>query len=70
MTTDAYLRGEQREDSDRDVLVEVDPSIGLRFVDLAARVESIVGVRTELASRRAIEPRSWQVIERDLIDVA
>ncbi len=66
----SYARGEQREDSDLDVLVEVDPSIGLRFVDLAERVESIVGVRTEVVSRRAIKPRSWQVIERDLIDVA
>jgi uncharacterized protein len=66
----SYARGEQREDSDVDVLVEVDPSIGLRFVDLAERVEAIVGVCSEVVSRRAIKPRSWRVIEGDLIDVA
>jgi hypothetical protein len=65
----SYARGEQREDSDVDVLVEVDPSIGLRFVDLADRVEAILGLRSEVVSRRAITPRNWQVIESELIDV-
>ena len=65
----SYARGEQREDSDVDVLVEVDPSIGLRFVDLADRVEAILGVRSEVVSRRAIKPRNWRVIQNELIDV-
>jgi predicted nucleotidyltransferase len=65
----SYARGEQREDSDVDVLVDVDPSVGLRFVDLAERVEAIVGVRTDVVSRRAIKPRAWRLIERELIDV-
>jgi predicted nucleotidyltransferase len=66
----SYARGEQRDDSDVDVLVEVDPSIGLRFVDLAEHIEAILGVRSEVVSRRAIKPRNWEVIERELIDVA
>lgn len=66
----SYARGEQRDDSDVDVLVEVDPSIGLRFVDLAEHIEAILGVRAEIISRRAIKPRNWRVIERELIDVA
>jgi uncharacterized protein len=37
----SYARGEQREDSDVDVLVEVGPSIGMRFVDLADRIEAL-----------------------------
>jgi predicted nucleotidyltransferase len=41
----SYARGDQREDSDIDVLVEVDPSIGLRFVELADRIEALLGVR-------------------------
>ncbi|MFH1149569.1 MAG: nucleotidyltransferase family protein [Actinomycetota bacterium] len=65
----SYARGDQREDSDVDILVEVDPSIGLRFVDLAEEIEAMLGVPTELVSRRAIKPRNWEVIERDLIDV-
>ena len=66
----SYARGEQRADSDVDVLVEVDPSIGLRFVDLADRIESLLGVRTDVVSRRAISPRHWAVIEKELVDAA
>ncbi len=65
----SYARGEQSEGSDVDILVEVDPSIGLGFVDLADRIEELLGVRAEVVSRRAIKPRNWRVIERELIDV-
>ena len=53
-----------------DILVEVDPSIGLRFVDLAERIESLLGVHADVVSRRAINPRHWAVIEEELLDVA
>lgn len=66
----SYARGEQREDSDVDVLVEVDPSIGLRFVDLAERIEALLGTKTDVISRRAVGSRHWPLIERDLLDVA
>ena len=65
----SYARDDQREDSDVDVLVEVDPSIGLDFVDLPDRIERALGVRAEVVSRRAIRPRYWEVIKEDLIDV-
>lgn len=65
----SYARGEQREDSDVDILVDVDPSIGLRFVDLADRLEELLGVRVELVSTRAIKPRNQKIIEKDLVDV-
>jgi predicted nucleotidyltransferase len=65
----SYARGDQREDSDVDVLVEVDPSIGMRFVDLAERIEALLGVRSDVVSGRAIAPRDWARIERDLVDV-
>ena len=65
----SYARGDQREDSDVDVLVEVDASIGMRFVDLAERIEALLGVRSDVVSRRAIAPRHWARIEKDLVDV-
>jgi predicted nucleotidyltransferase len=65
----SYARGDQREDSDVDVLVEVDPSIGLRFVDLADRIEALLGVPSDVVSRHAIPPRHWALIERDVVDV-
>ena len=65
----SYAREDQREDSDVDILVEIEPGIGLRFVELAERVEDALGVRTEVVSYRSIKPRYWQVIQEDLVDV-
>lgn len=64
----SWARGEAREDSDVDVLVEVDPSIGLRFVDLGEELERALGRRVDLVSRRAIKPSLWARIEPELID--
>jgi predicted nucleotidyltransferase len=65
----SYAREDQREDSDVDILVEIEPQIGLRFVELADRIEDALGVRTEVVSRRAIKPRYWEIIQGELVDV-
>lgn len=65
----SYARDEQGADSDVDILVEVDPSIGLEFVTLADRIETLLGLPVEVVSRRAIKPRHLQVIEKELIYV-
>lgn len=64
----SWARGEAREDSDVDVMVDVDPSIGLRFVDLGDELERALGRRVDLVSRRAIKPSLWERIEPELID--
>jgi predicted nucleotidyltransferase len=64
----SWARGDARADSDVDVLVEVDSSIGLRFVDLAVDLERAMGCRVDLVSRRAIKPSLWALIEPELID--
>ena len=64
----SWARGEAREDSDVDVLVEVDPVIGLRFVELGDELERALGRRVDLVSRCAIKPSLWQQIEPELID--
>ena len=67
----SYSREHQRKESDVDSLVEVDPSIGLGFVELAERmIEGALGIRAEVVSRRAIKPRYWDEIKKDLVDVA
>lgn len=66
----SYARGQQTDESDIDILVEIDPSIGLRFVDLAERIEALLGVRADVVSRRAISPRYWNAIKEELVDVA
>ncbi len=64
----SWARGDARENSDVDVMVEVDPSIGLRFVDLGEELEKALGRRVDLVSRRAIKPSLWERIEPELID--
>jgi predicted nucleotidyltransferase len=65
----SYAREDQREDSDVDIMVEIDPSVGLGFVDLADLFELALGIRTEVVSRRAIKPRYWDIIKEELVDV-
>ena len=65
----SYARREQRLDSDVDILVEVDPTIGLGFVTLAERIEEQLGIPTEVVSRRAIKPRHWKYIKGEIIYV-
>ena len=62
-------RGDAGPESDIDILVEVDPSIGLRFVTLAERLEAELGRKVDLVSRRGLKPAMWASIEQDLIDV-
>jgi predicted nucleotidyltransferase len=66
----SYARGDAIDGSDVDVLVEVSPSLGLRFVDLAERIEALLGERADVVSRRAISARQWGDIEKELLDVA
>jgi predicted nucleotidyltransferase len=61
--------GTQTAASDVDILVEVPPTIGLRFVELAERLEDYLGGKVDLVSRRAIKPSLWKRLEPDLIDV-
>ena len=65
----SYARDEQTAGSDVDILVDVDPTIGLEFVTLADEIERVLETPVELVSRRALNPRHWNHIESDLIDV-
>jgi uncharacterized protein len=65
----SFARGDYTRESDVDILVEVDPSIGHRFVDLAEEIEAALGVPADVVSRRAIQPRYRKIIQEDLIDV-
>ena len=65
----SFARGTQVSgQSDVDILVEVEPTIGLGFVTLAERLEQLLGARVDLVSRRAIKPSLWKRIEPELID--
>lgn len=65
----SVARGEETEGSDVDILVDVDPSIGLGFVTLAEKLEEVRGWDVDLVSRRALKQALWERIEPELIDV-
>jgi predicted nucleotidyltransferase len=64
----SVARGEAGPESDIDILVEVDSSIGLGFVTLAERLEAELGRKVDLVSRRALKPGMWESIQQELID--
>ena len=65
----SYARNEQNEQSDVDILVDVDPSIGLEFVSLAEHIENLIGHHVDLISRRAVKKRHWAIIQQELLYV-
>jgi len=65
----SYARGDQTEKSDVDVLIGVDPSIGLEFVTLADQIEKAIGLPVDVITERALKPRYLKAIQSELIDV-
>ena len=65
----SVARGESTPESDLDILVDVDPSIGLGFVTLAERLEKDLGRKVDLVSRRSLRPSLLKRIEPELVHV-
>lgn len=62
-------RNEDSSQSDVDILVEFDGTIGIRFIDLAEEIETLLRRNVDLVSRNAIKPRYYQSIKDDIIYV-
>ena len=65
----SYSRREQNDSSDLDILVEFTGNIGIRFIDLADELESIIGFKVDLVSKNGIKEKYLQSIDSDLIYV-
>jgi hypothetical protein len=65
----SYARGQQKETSDVDVLVDVDSSIGLDFVDLADLIEERLGISADVIPADGVKPRYMEFISKDLLYV-
>jgi hypothetical protein len=64
-------RGEAREDSDLDILVEFEtgPTF-LSYMGLKVFLEDQMGRKVDLATPDALKPRLRPVVEREAVDVA
>lgn len=64
----SYTRDDYTENSDVDVMVDFDRPIGLTFVDLSEEMESVLGKKVDLVTKRTLEqkPRLFKYIKEDI----
>ncbi len=62
-------RKEDDENSDVDILVEFNRSVGMEFIHLCYELEEILNRKVDLVTRNAIKEKYFREIERDLIYV-
>jgi len=66
----SYVRGEQKEGSDLDILVEFQEPVGLfKFMELEEFLGKNTGVKVDLVSRKALKPRIGKYILEEVINV-
>ena len=64
----SYVRGEQKEKSDVDILVSFYEPISLfEFMDMEEFLTQILGVKVDLVSKKALKPRIGKYILEEVI---
>ncbi|MCH7397434.1 nucleotidyltransferase family protein [Belliella sp. DSM 107340] len=63
----SFVRNEQKEDSDLDVLVEFNDKIGIEFINLANELEEILEIKVDLVSSKGVKSKYLDSIREDLI---
>lgn len=59
-------RGDNRPDSDVDIMVEFSKLVGMEFLDLAFELEDLLGCKVDLVTRNGVKDRYFKYIEPDL----
>lgn len=62
----SYVRGDQNEKSDLDVLVKFREPVGFLFIHLADFLEELLGMKVDLVTEEGIKPNRWKYIKEDL----
>jgi uncharacterized protein len=66
----SYVRGEQKQKSDVDVLVEFEEPVGLfEFMDLEIYLSEKLGVKVDLVSKKALKPHIGKRILEEVVMV-
>lgn len=64
----SFVRNEQKNSSDLDILVEFEGPIGLfKFMDLEDHLKSLLGVKVDLVSKKALKPYIGKHILEEII---
>jgi len=63
----SYIRGEQKEVSDVDILVELEKPIGfVKFLKLEKRISGLLGIKVDLVTKKALKPFIGQQILQEV----
>ncbi len=63
----SYVCGEQTEESDIDILVDLEKPIGLvKLVRLSRDISRMLGIRTDLTTKNALKPRIGERILQEV----
>ena len=67
----SYVRNEQTEVSDIDILVDLEKPIGWEIVDLKEYLEEILGVKVDLVPKGGVirKPLLWKYIKEEVVYV-
>ena len=64
----SYVRGQQKEKSDVDILVEFEEVPGLfKFVELESHLAAILGIKVDLVMKSALKPMIGKHILREVV---
>lgn len=66
----SYVRGEQKKDSDIDILVEFYPHAEMdliKFVELEEYLSDLLGVKVDLVMKSALKPRIGKRILKEVV---
>lgn len=66
----SFARGEAKEGSDIDLLVEFSEPVSLfTFVELKENLENILGCKVDLITEKALKPRIKERILKEVVDI-
>lgn len=66
----SYVRGEQRDKSDLDILVDFNKPISFfTFLALEDRLEALLGVKIDLVSKKALKPNIGKNILQEVVPI-
>lgn len=63
----SYIRGEELEESDLDILVEFKEPIGWEFIDLKEFLEEVLGKEVDLVTIGALKPQLRDKILQEVV---
>ncbi|MEP6711189.1 MAG: nucleotidyltransferase family protein [Ferruginibacter sp.] len=65
----SYSRGDNKKNSDVDIMVEMAEPKAIAFIDLSYRLENILKKKVDLVSRNGVKEHYFKYLEKDLLYV-